>query len=79
MLFYQANAPYQRSMITMAKIQVIHFELIPDSPYSPDLPSSNAYLCAVPKKYFESNDETKASYQSSYKNGIEMFENNSDT
>lgn len=43
-LFHQVNAPAHRSMATMAKLQELHFELLPHPPYSPDLAPSDYYL-----------------------------------
>ena len=36
-LFHQDNAPCHKSMKSMAKLQELGFELLPYSPYSPDL------------------------------------------
>lgn len=82
-LFHQDNAPCHKSIVTMAKLH----ELLPHSPYSPDLTPSNYYLFADLKKMlagkrFSSNEEViaeteayfEAKDKSFYKKGIEMLE-----
>ena len=35
--FYQDNTPCHKSIVTMAKLHELHSQLLPNSPYSPDL------------------------------------------
>ena len=77
MLFHQDNAPYHKSLATMAKLNELSFEFLPHPSYSPDLAPSDYYLFAELKKMlqgnrFYSNEEAKD--KSSYKKGIEMLE-----
>ena len=60
--FHQDNAPYYKSIATMAKLHELHFELLPHPFYSPDLALSNYWLFADLKemhkgKRFGSNKE----------------------
>ena len=60
-LFHQNNALCHKSIIVMAKRHELHFELLLDSPYSPDLALSNYWLFADLKrmlqgKRFSSNE-----------------------
>ena len=43
-LFQQDNAPVHKSMKTMVKLNDLRFELLPHTPYSPDLAPSDFYL-----------------------------------
>lgn len=43
-LFHQDNAPAHTSVIAMAKIYELHFELLDHPPYSPDLAPSDFFL-----------------------------------
>ena len=40
-LFHQDNAPYHKSIATIAKFHELHFELLPHQPYSLDLVPSD--------------------------------------
>lgn len=86
-LFHQDNAPCHTSKVTMAKLNELHFQLLPHPPYSPDLAPSDFYLFARLKqmlagKRFRSNEEVTAETEayfeeldkSFYKKGIEMLE-----
>ena len=75
-LFHQDNAPSHKSIVTMAKLQELQFELLPHPPYSPDLAPINYWLFADPKrmllgKKFGSNkeviSETEAYFEAKYK------------
>ena len=64
-LFHQDNAPCHKSLVTMAKLHELGFELLPHPPYSPDLAPSDYWLFADLKKMlqgkrFVSNDEVIA-------------------
>ena len=85
--FHQDNAPCHKSMKTMAKLHELGYELLPHSPYSPDLAPSDYFLFADLKrmlagKKFSSNEEViaeteayfEAKPKSYYKNGIEKLE-----
>ena len=50
MLFHQENAPGHKSIVTIAKIHKLHFQLHPLSSYSPDLASSDCWLFADLKR-----------------------------
>lgn len=61
-LFHHNNAPVHSSIVDMAKINELKFELMPHPPYSPDLTSSDYYLFPNFKKWlggkrFGSNKE----------------------
>ena len=61
-LFHQDDTPCNKSIVTMAKLHELHFELLPHPTYSPDLASSNYWLFAdlkrmLPGKKFGSNEE----------------------
>ncbi len=61
-VFHRINAPYHKSMKTMAKLNKLGFNLLPHQPYSPDLAPSNYWLFADLKKMlqgkrFGSNEE----------------------
>ena len=43
MLFHQDNAPCHKSIVIMAKLHELYFELLPHQPYSPDLAPSVYY------------------------------------
>jgi histone-lysine N-methyltransferase SETMAR len=85
--FHQDNAPCHKSIATMAKLHELHFELLPHTPYSPDLAPSDYYLLADLKrmlqgKRFGSNEEViaetegyfEAKDKSFYKKCIELLE-----
>ena len=87
-LFHQDNAPCDKSMKTMVKMNELSFELLPHQPHSPDLTPSDYWLFAglekkmLQGKRFGSNEEviaeTEAYFESkdkSCKRGIEMLEN----
>ena len=64
-LFHQDNAPCHKSMKTMVKLNELGFELLPHTPYSPDLAPSDYWLLADLKKMlqgkrFGSNEEVIA-------------------
>ena len=84
-LFHQDNAPCHKSIKTMAKLHELNFELLPHSPYSPDLAPSDYWLFAEVKKMlagkkFRTNEEViveteayfEAKDKSFYKSGIEI-------
>ena len=86
-LFHQDNAPCHKSIAMMVKLHKLHFELLQQPPYSPDLALSNYWLFAdlkrMPqKKRFCSNEEmiseTEAYFEakdkSFYKKGIKLLE-----
>ncbi|XP_076667941.1 histone-lysine N-methyltransferase SETMAR-like [Andrena cerasifolii] len=50
-LLHQDNAPVHTSVITMAKINELKFELLPHAPYSPDLTPSDYFLFPNLKKW----------------------------
>lgn len=63
-LFHQDNAPAHTSMITMAKLNELKYELLPHPPYSPDLAPSDYYLFPNLKRWlmgkrFTSNEDVK--------------------
>ena len=64
-LFHQGNAPSHKSLITMAKLHELGYELLPHRQYSPDLAPNDYWLIANLKKMiqgkrFVSNDEVIA-------------------
>jgi len=86
-LFHQDNAPVHTSVIAMAKINELKFELLPHAPYSPDLASSDYFLFPNLKKWlggkrFANNEEVESAVNgyfeeldnSHYKQGIEAIE-----
>ena len=86
-LFHQDNAQCHKSIAMMAKLNELHFELLPHHPYSPDLAPSDYWLFADLKrmlqgKRFGSNEEViseteayfKAKDKAFYKKGIELLE-----
>ena len=87
MLFHQDNAPVHTSVIAVAKINELKFELLPHAPYSPDLAPSDYFLFPNLKKWlggkrFANNDEVEPAVDgyfeeldgSHYKHGIEAIE-----
>lgn len=61
-LFHHDNAPAHTSIVAMAKINDLKFELMPHPPYSPDLAPSDYYLFPNLKKWlggkrFADNEE----------------------
>ena len=52
-LFYQNNAPWHKSITTMAKWLELHYELLPHPPYSTNLASSDLYLFANLKRMLQ--------------------------
>ena len=86
-LFHQDNAPVHTSVIAMAKINELKFELLPHAPYSPDLAPSDYHLFPNLKKWlggkkFANNEEVESAVNgyfeelevSHYKQGIEAIE-----
>jgi histone-lysine N-methyltransferase SETMAR len=86
-LFHQDNAPVHTSVIAMAKINELKFELLPHTPYSPDLAPSDYFLFPKLKKWlagkrFANNEEVESAVDgyfeeldnSHYKQGIEATE-----
>jgi histone-lysine N-methyltransferase SETMAR len=64
-LFHQDNAPVHTSVIAMAKINALKFELLPHTPYSPDLAPSDYFLFPNLKKWltgkrFANNEEVES-------------------
>ena len=61
-LFHQDNAPSHTSVVAMAKIHELRFELLDHPPYSPDLAPSDFFLfpklkTALERQRFSSNEE----------------------
>ena len=52
-LFHQDNAPCHKSLVTMAKLNELSFELFPHPLYSPDLALGDYYLFADLKKMLQ--------------------------
>lgn len=50
-LFHHDNAPAHTSMVVMAKMHELHFDLVPHPPYSPDLAPCDFFLFPVLKKH----------------------------
>ena len=86
-LFHKDNAPCHQSMKTMFKFNELSFELLPHTPYSPDLTPSDYWLFDDLKKMlqgkrFSSNKEViarteayfKIKDESLYKKDIEKLE-----
>ena len=86
-LFRKDNALCHKSITTMVKIHELHFELLSQPPYSPDLAASNYWLFAdinrmLKGKRFGPNEEViseKVAYFEAkdklfYKKGIELLE-----
>lgn len=86
-IFHQDNAPVHKSVLTMAKINELKYELLDHPPYSPDLAPSDYHLFPHLKRFlsgkrFSSNQEAIdavdgyfASLDSDhYKHGIELLE-----
>src|SRR5436190_22178427 len=64
-LFHQDNAPVHTSVIAVAKINELNFELLPHAPYSPDLAPSDYFLFPNLKKWlggkrFANNEEVES-------------------
>ena len=55
-LFHQDNAPCNKSLKTIVKLNELSFELFPHPPYSPDLAPSDYWLFADLKKYSKERD-----------------------
>jgi [histone H3]-lysine36 N-dimethyltransferase SETMAR len=85
-LFSQDNASVHKSTKTTAKLHELGYELLPHSPYSPDLAPSDFFMFADLKrmlagKKFSTNEEViaeigayfEAMSKSYYKNGIEKL------
>jgi len=51
-IFHQDNAPAHKSVLTMAKIKELQFELLEHPPYPPDLALSDFWLFPHLKKFF---------------------------
>ena len=69
--FHQDNAPFHKLITTMATQHELHFELLPHSPYSPDLAPSTYWLFADLKrmlqgKRFGSNEEVVSETEASF-------------
>lgn len=67
-IFHQDNAPCHKSILTMAKISELKYELLEHPPYSPDLAPSDFYLFPALKKFmrgkrFSTNDEVIAAVE----------------
>lgn len=86
-LFHQDNAPAHKSVVAMAKLHELRFEVLNHPPYSPDLAPSDYYLFPNLKKHlagrkFSTNEEVIAETErffeelgeSAYKKGIEALE-----
>ena len=86
-IFHQDNAPAHKSVLTMAKINELKYELLDHPPYSPDLAPSDFFLFPDLKKFlsgkrYASNQEAidaVNSYFSSleedyFRHGIELLE-----
>ncbi|CAH2096946.1 unnamed protein product [Euphydryas editha] len=87
LLFHQDNVPCHKSTKAMAKLYELGFELLPYSPYSPDLALSDFFLFSDLKrilagKKFKADEEViaeteeyfEAEHKSYYKNSIEKLE-----
>lgn len=86
-LFDQDNAPVHTSLIAMAKINELKFQLLPHAPYSLDLAPSDYFIFPNLKKWlggkrFSNNEEVESAVEgyfeeidgSHYKQGIEAIE-----
>ena len=86
-IFHQDNAPAHKSVLTMAKINELKYDLLEHPPYSPDLAPSNFRLFSHLKKFmrgkhFSSNDEVIAAVdeyfadlpENHYRDGIYKLE-----
>ena len=86
-LFHQDSAPCHKSMKAMVKLNELCFELLPHSPYSPDLAHSDYWLCDDLKKLCkgkklgsseeviaETEDYFESKDESFYKKGIKKLE-----
>jgi len=86
-IFHQDNAPAHKSVLTMAKINELKFELLEHPPYSPDLAPSDFWLFPHLKKFlrgkrFSSNEEVIATVEgyfaglpeNHFKDGIHKLE-----
>jgi histone-lysine N-methyltransferase SETMAR len=49
-IFHQHNAPAHKSVLAMGKLSDLHYELLEQPPYSPDLVPSD--FCLFPKRKF---------------------------
>lgn len=87
-IFHHDNAPPHKSVLTMAKINELHYELLEHPPYSPDLAPSDFHLFPHLKKFmrgqrFSSNEEVIAAVEayfaslpdSHFREGILKLEN----
>lgn len=52
-IFHQDNAPAHTSMIAMAKLHELRYELLPHPPYSPDLAPSDYFLFPNLKRWLQ--------------------------
>ena len=52
-IFSQDNAPAHKSIKTVAKTNVLHFDFLPYPPYSPDLAPSNFYMFPYSKRWLQ--------------------------
>jgi histone-lysine N-methyltransferase SETMAR len=86
-LFHHDNAPVHTSVIAVAKINELKFQLLPHAPYSPDLAPSDEFLFPNLKKWlggkrFADNEAVESAVHgyfeeldgSYYKQGIEAIE-----
>ena len=73
MLFHQDNAPVYTSIIAMAKISELKFELLPHAPYSPDLALSDYFLFPNLKKWLGDRRFTNEEVESAVNGYFEEF------
>ena len=78
MLFHQDNAPCHKSIVMIAKLHELHFELFSHPPYSPDPAPSNYRLFADLKtmlhgKRFGSNEEVISETEACFKTKDKSF------
>ena len=77
-LFHQDNAPCQKSMKTMFKLNKLSIKLLPHPPYSPNLAPSDYWLFAdlekmLQGKRFGSNEEVIAEIEAYFESKDESF------
>ena len=81
-LFHQDNAPCHKSIATIAKLHELHFELLPQPPYSPDLVPQQLLVVCRPQNNALGKEEVisetdahfEAKDKSFNKKGIKLFE-----
>lgn len=71
--FHRDNTRLQTCVVTMAKFTEMRYELLPYSPYSPELASRNYSLFPILKKWF-ANDEIIA-HTNAYLEDLDEFYN----